>query len=57
MSKHVSQTKQRLPNMQSNSSEVIGVSVDFDKKECGTVRVGTNQPENGIVSPGNDAEV
>ena len=32
MSKHVSQTQQRLPNMQSNSSEVIGVSVDFGQE-------------------------
>ena len=34
--------------MQSNSSWVIDVCVDLDKKECGTVRARTNQPENGI---------
>ena len=45
--KHLSKTQKRLPNMQSNSSEVFGVS-DLDKKECGTVRARTHQPENGI---------
>ena len=53
MSKQVLKTSKRLPNMQCNSSWVIGVSVDLDKKESvGTVRGRTNQQENGIASPG-----
>ena len=38
MDKHISKTQKRLPNMQSNSSCVIGVSGDLVKKECDTVQ-------------------
>ena len=47
---------QRLPNMHSNSGKVICVSVDLDRKECGTVRARTNQPDNGITSLGNNMD-
>ena len=43
MSRHVSKPKN--PNIQSKSSKVIGVSVDLDKKECGTVQARINQRE------------
>ena len=39
----------RLPNMQSNSSWVIGVCVDLDEQECGAVRARTNLKKPVIV--------
>ena len=51
MSKHVLKTQKRLPNMQINSSKVVGVCVDLDKKESGTVRARTNQTEPLIILP------
>ena len=54
MSKTVSKTQKRLPKTGEaiNSFKVIGVSVHVNKKVCGAVRARTNQPENGIASPG-----
>ena len=51
MSKHVSKTQKRSPNLQTNSSKVIGVSVDLDKNECGTVRGRAKRTEHGIALP------
>ena len=44
MSKHVRNTQKKLLHMRG--------FVDLDKKECVAVRAQTNQPENGIASPG-----
>ena len=44
LSKHVSHTQQRLPNTRSNSSQVIGVSVNLDRKKYGIAR-GITAPE------------
>ena len=58
MSKHVLQTQQRSPNTRSNSSLVIGVSVDQDKTNFGVARAWTNQTEDvGLHCQENDTEV
>ena len=52
MSKRVSKRKKKLPKKAKQFQFGHCVSVDVNKKECGAVRARTNQPENGIASPG-----
>ena len=51
MSKHVSKKKKTQKGVPNNAKQ-FGVSVELDRKECGTSRARTNQPETWSASPG-----
>ena len=54
--KKLSETRNKIPNMQSNFRQVIGVAVDLDKKERGTYELGQTSQRMGSHRQENDTE-